>query len=106
MVHTGVLSTTRKNNVKTQLQVYPPAGQCQVISSQAGLFIPEVPVGSFLKQGQKLGELRGIYSGETLEEYSAPKDGYLVTLRQYPVIYEKESIATLLTEKKPGFWPF
>lgn len=106
MVHTGVLSTVRKKKEKPQLQIYPQAGQCHVVSSHAGLFIPEVPVGSFLKQGQKLGELRGIYSGETLEEYSAPKDGYLVTLRQYPVIYEKESIATLLTEKKPGFWPF
>jgi uncharacterized protein len=106
MMHTGVLSTTRKTTEKTQLQIYPPAGQCRMTSSHAGLFIPEVAVGSFLKQGQKLGELRGIYSGETLEAYSAPKDGYLVTLRYYPVMFEKEPIATLLTDKKQGFWPF
>jgi predicted deacylase len=106
MVHTGVLSTVREKKEATQLQIYPPAGQHQIISSHAGLFIPEVSVGSFLKQGQKLGELRDIYSGETLEEYSAPKDGYLVTLRHYPVIFEKESVATLLTDKKQGFWPF
>lgn len=106
MVHTGVLSTIKKKKEKTQLQIFSEDGQYSVVSSHAGMFIPEVEVGSFLKQGQKLGELREIYSGETLEEYSAPKDGYLVTLRQYPVIFEKEPVATLLTDKKQGFWPF
>jgi len=106
MVHVGVLSTTREKRKTTELQIYPTAGQHSVVSSHAGLFIPEVAVGSFLKQGQKLGEMREIYSGETLEEYSAPKDGYLVTLRHYPVMFEKESVATLLTDKKQGFWPF
>ena len=106
MVHSGVLSTTDSKKIKVDLQIYPVSGQQHILSTQAGLFVPEVEVGCFLKQGQKLGELREIYSGETLEEYSAPKDGYLVTLRQYPVIYEKESVATLLTEKKQGFWPF
>jgi uncharacterized protein len=106
MVHTGVLFTTRKKQEKTQLQIYPPTGQHRVVSAQAGLFVPEVAVGSFLTEGQKLGETRGVYSGKTLEEYSAPRDGYLVTLRHYPVVYEKETIATLLTDRKQGFWPF
>ncbi|GJL77258.1 MAG: hypothetical protein NPINA01_02470 [Nitrospinaceae bacterium] len=106
MIHTGVLSFTQKKKDKTELQIYPVNGQHRIVSSHAGMFIPEVSVGSFLKQGQKLGELREIYSGETLEEYCSPKDGYLVTLRHYPVMFEKEPVATLLTDKKQGFWPF
>lgn len=106
MVHTGALSTVRKKKEKIQLRIYPEDGRHSVVSAHAGMFIPEATVGSFLKQGQKLGELREIYSGKTLEEYLAPKDGYLVTSRQYPVMFEKELVATLLTETKQGFWPF
>jgi len=38
-----------------------------------------------------------------LEEITAPADGFLVTLRQYPIVYEKESLATILTTKK-SWW--
>ena len=106
LVHTEVLSATRGKNAKTDLHLFRSNGNYSILSEQAGLFIPEVEAGNFLKQGQKLGELRDIYSGETLEEYTVPKDGYLVTLRQHPVVYEKEPVAILLTEKKSGFWPF
>lgn len=106
LVHTEVLSTTRSKNDKTDVHFFRANGNYSILSEQAGLFIPEVETGIFLKQGQKLGELRDIYSGDILEEYTVPKDGYLVTLRHHPVLYEKEPIAIILTEKKSAFWPF
>ena len=42
----------------------------------------------------------GYHAGKRLEEITAPSDGSIVTLRQYPIVYEKESLATILTAKK------
>ena len=63
------------------------------------MFLKEVKVGSHLKKGQKIGEVRDIYSGKRLEELTAPVEGLLITLRQYPIVYEKEPIAVLLSGK-------
>jgi predicted deacylase len=106
MVVTGVLSSdgTEKEIVKQPL--YEASAECPVYSTHAGLFVTDVAVGVFLKKGQNIGRMLSIETGEVLEEYAAPLDGYLVTLRHYPLIFEKESIATLLADKKPGFWPF
>lgn len=106
MARTGVLTASNKNKEVAKLQIYPANAERPVMSSQAGLFVAEARIGSFLQQGQKLGEMRSIATGEILEEYSAPVDGYIITLRHYPVTFEKESVATLLIDKKPGFWPF
>ena len=38
-------------------------------------------------------------SGKKLEELTAPEDGLLITLRQYPIVYEKEPIAIMLSAK-------
>jgi predicted deacylase len=64
------------------------------------MYLKEVKVGTTVQAGQKIGEIRDIYSGKRLEEITAPTDGFLVTLRQYPIVYEKESIALILTTKK------
>jgi len=106
MAHTGVLTTDRTKKEVKKLKIYPVNAEHRIISSHAGLFVAEARVGDFLQKGQKLGELRSLATGETLEEYVALVDGYLATLRHYPMTFEKESIATLLSDKKPGFWPF
>ncbi len=106
MVNTGVLTVPGNKKAVAKLQIYAANAERPIMSSQAGLFVAEARVGGFLQQGQKLGEMRSIATGETLEEYAAPVDGYLVTLRHYPVTFEKEVIAILFTNKKPGFWPF
>ena len=106
MVYTGILTVSEKNKSVNKLQIYPAKAEHTIVSSHAGLFVAEVSVDSFLQQGQKLGEMRSIDTGETLEEYAAPVDGYLVTLRHYPVTFGNEPIATLLSDKKQGFWPF
>ena len=47
-----------------------------------------------------------MYSGAVLESPLAPSDGYLVTLRDHPVVYQKEVLAVLLRKQKFSLWPF
>ena len=78
---------------------YETSEEVHILTSTAGMFLKEVKVGTLIQAGQKIGEIRDLYSGKRLEELTAPTDGFLVTLRQYPIVYEKEPIATLLTTK-------
>ena len=97
----GILKAHRnkkpENKIKTR--IYHPDEEVLVRTSTPGMFLKEVKVGNFLKKGQKIGEIRDIYSGKRLEELTTPEDGLLVTLRQYPIVYEKEPIAIILSGK-------
>ena len=84
---------------KTKTRIYHSDEEILLRTSTAGMFLKEVKVGNFLKKGQKIGEVRDIYSGKRLEELEAPADGLLITLRQYPIVYEKELIAIILFGK-------
>jgi len=97
----GILKDNRgkKNESKTKTRIYQPDEEISLRTSTAGMFLKEVKVGSHLKKGQKIGEVRDIYSGKRLEELTAPEEGLLITLRQYPIVYEKEPIAVLLSGK-------
>jgi predicted deacylase len=64
------------------------------------MFLKEIQVGTAVHAGQQIGRITDIYSGKNLEEITAPADGFLVTLRQYPIVYEKEPLATILITKK------
>ncbi len=98
----GILKDHRnkKSEHKTKTRIYQSDEEIAVRTTTAGMFLKEVKVGNYLKQGQKIGEVRDIYSGKRLEEITAPEDGLLITLRQYPIVYEKEPMATILTAKK------
>jgi predicted deacylase len=98
----GILKDHRnkKSEHKTKTRIYQSDEEIAVRTTTAGMFLKEVKVGNYLKQGQKIGEVRNIYSGKRLEEITAPEDGLLITLRQYPIVYEKEPMAIILTAKK------
>tara|TARA_B100000686_G_C16364996_1_gene749651 strand:- start:325 stop:660 length:336 start_codon:yes stop_codon:yes gene_type:complete len=98
----GILKEKRKtkSNEKPNTTFYHPENEIPVFASTGGIFLKEVKVGTLIQQGQKIGETRDTFSGKRLEEIIAPTNGLLITLRQYPIIYEKEPIATILTTKK------
>jgi uncharacterized protein len=102
MVAEQILKDRRKIKPEenTKPQFYEPSDEVSICTSTAGMFLKEVKVGTIIQAGQQIGEIRDIYSGKRLEELTAPTDGFLVTLRQYPIVYEKEPIATILTTKK------
>ena len=97
----GILKDHRNKNSenKGKTRIYQPDEEILVKTSTAGIFLKEVKVGSYLKQGQKIGEVRDIYSGKKLEELISSEDGFLITLRQYPIVYEKEPVAIILKAK-------
>ena len=97
----GILKDNRskKSGYKTKTQIYRPDDEISVQTTTAGMFLKEVQVGSQLKKGQKIGEVRDIYSGKRLEQLISPEEGFLITLRQYPIVYEKEPIAIILSSK-------
>ena len=98
----GILKDHRnkKSEHKTKTRIYQSDEEIVVRTRTAGMFLKEVKVGNHLKQGQIIGEVRDIYSGKRLEDITAPEDGLLITLRQYPIVYEKEPMAIILTTKK------
>ena len=100
----GILKDHRDKKIgnKTKTQIYKPDQEILVQTTAAGMFLKEVIVGSQLKKGQKIGEIRDLFSGKRLEEITSPEDGFLITLRQYPIVYEKEPIAIILCTK--GNW--
>jgi len=97
----GILKDNRskKSGYKTKTLIYRPDDEISVQTTTAGIFLKEVQAGSQLKKGQKIGEVRDIYSGKRLEQLISPEDGFLITLRQYPIVYEKEPIAIILSSK-------
>lgn len=106
MIKTGILSGEDVQNAKGRISVYGPRNECRIVSSTGGLFVARTRAGKALKADDPVGEIRDLYSGETLELVTAPEEGYLVTMRDFPLIYENETVAVLLTPKKSWFWPF
>ena len=101
MMAEGILKANqnKKSGNKIKTRIYYPDEEVLVRTSYPGMFLKEVKVGNFLKKGQKIGEILDIYSGKRLEELTSPEDGLLITLRQYPIVYEKEPIAIILSGK-------
>jgi uncharacterized protein len=102
MVTEKILRDKRKLKTveNTKPQFYEANDELTVPATIAGMFLKKMKAGTVVQRGQPIGEIRDIYSGKRLEEITATADGFLVTLRQYPVVYEKEPIATILTTKK------
>jgi uncharacterized protein len=102
MIAEKILNDKRKLKPEenTKSHFYETNDEVTMLASAAGMFLKEMKVGTAVQKGQQIGEIRDIYSGKRLEEITATADGFVVTLRQYPIVFEKEPIATILTPKK------
>ena len=102
MVAEKILKNKRKtkHGENTKTRFYKTNDEVVILANTAGMFLKEIQVGTAVHAGQLIGKITDIYSGKNLEEITAPADGFLVTLRQYPIVYEKEPLATILITKK------
>jgi uncharacterized protein len=91
---------TIRHEKNTKSQFYATKDEIPVLANSAGMFLKEIKVGATVHTGQQIGETLNIFSGKRLEKIKAPVDGLIVTLRQYPIVYEKEPLAIILTKKK------
>ena len=105
LLWSGVLGNDNKKPIKYQLKFNRQSNEQFVISHAGGFFIPIVKLGSEIKKGQKIGEIVDIYSNNTLESILSSSSGYLITLRNHPMVYQGEVLAILLGKSKFRFWP-
>lgn len=107
MLAKKLLTHSYKTPELSKTSLYTSKNETVLVATQAGLFVPEARTGDLLKPWQKIGAILDIYTGEILEEIISSTEGFLVTLRDYPLVYERETIAILLTKKESRkFWLF
>lgn len=67
-----------------------------VNSPSAGIFVPSADFGSKICEGGVIGEILDPIGGSVTEKITAPHDGLMFTLREYPVVYGGSLIARIL----------
>ncbi len=65
---------------------------------RSGLFIPALDHCAIIKKGDKIGDIVDPLTGEVKSVLTAPNQGILFTLREYPVVYEGSLIARIFGE--------
>ena len=61
-----------------------------------GIFLPKVEHWDNIKKGSVIGEIVDSFTGEILESITAPFDGTVFTLREFPVVYCGSLLARIL----------
>ncbi len=64
-------------------------------ADHSGIFITEHKTAEMVTKGEEIGTIINPLTGETLEHICSPTDGYLFTLRAYPVVYEGSLLARI-----------
>jgi predicted deacylase len=65
----------------------------------SGVIIPEAEHSSFIVKGQRLCEIVSPFEGKVLQDVLSPADGFLFTMRTYPIVYEGSLIARIFARK-------
>ena len=65
----------------------------------SGIFLPEVKHWEELKKGDLIGKIVDPLKGTVLDEVTAPVDGILFTIRDYPVVGEGSLMGRLLRKE-------
>ena len=68
-----------------------------VNAGAAGIFMAQAQHGSSVKKGEMLGIIADPLTGNINERVTAPEDGLLFTLREYPVVYPGSLLARIVT---------
>lgn len=83
---------------RTQIPAISSDGSVEFIRSEkAGLFLPLTEHNHFVKAGEVIGELLDPFDGTKIKDITAVKSGLLFTQRIYPVVYEGDLLARILT---------
>ena len=65
-------------------------------SESSGIFIPEVTVSTFVRKGTQIGSVVDVITGSLEEVVTAPKDGVISAMREYPAIEEGSLLARIV----------
>lgn len=61
----------------------------------SGVFLTDLRTGKIVKEGQSIGKIVNPLTGETLNDVVSPVDGFLFTIRAYPIVYEGSLMARI-----------
>ncbi|GHV13423.1 hypothetical protein AGMMS49938_07970 [Fibrobacterales bacterium] len=76
-------------------------GEVHFMNADAsGIIIPSALHSSFVVEGERLCQIVDPFEGKVLQDILSPVDGFLFTLRTYPIVYEGSLIARIYEEKK------
>lgn len=68
----------------------------------SGIFIKNLCHGAMLEAGMEIGAIVDPLRGETLCAVTAPSDGWLFTVREYPVVTKGALVARILSRRNTG----
>lgn len=75
---------------------------CFLNASGGGIFVREKEHGALLKKGECIGIIMNPLTGEVVENVTSPENGWLFTVREYPLVMEGSLIGRVLTKKDCG----
>lgn len=84
---------------RTPIVCDDPDAVCYLNSPSAGIFIRRAEHGQMVRKGQSLGIIASPLTGEELADVTAPADGWLFTLRDYPVTDSGSLLARILKKE-------
>ena len=85
-------------DVRTPVISDDPDGVEFLNAPSAGVFIKDAEAGTHVKKGDAVGRLVDPLGGELLSEIKAPGDGWLFTIREYPIVAEGSLMGRILKE--------
>lgn len=81
-----------------------PEEICYLNAPVSGLFLKKKQHGVWVKKGEEIGAVLNPYTGEVLKSITAPGDGLLFTIREYPVVDEGSLLARILLREEEKEW--
>ena len=76
-----------------------PADVCYLNAAVSGIFVPEVKHWGKVNEGELIGRIIDPLQGEVLDEVISPINGYLFTVRDYPVVDAGSLLGRILREE-------
>lgn len=68
----------------------------QISAKEAGVYLPMVNIGDYVKKGDVFGKITNPLTGEDVETLYAPIDGMVFTRREYPIVIDGSLIGRVL----------
>ncbi|SNZ11728.1 hypothetical protein SAMN06265182_2109 [Persephonella hydrogeniphila] len=89
-----------EKNKDVRKPIVSTKGEVHFLNTEApGIFIQTAKHGNWVKKGQQIGKVVSPLKGEILHNVLSPANGFLFTLREYPVVYEGSLLARIYEEK-------
>ena len=77
---------------------------CFLNASSSGIFLKNRNHGALLKKGELIGTIVNPLSGNVIDEIKSPVDGWLFTIREYPVVDEGSLMGRVLKKEIYDAW--